>query len=257
MFVYDAPPALLQGRNILVTGAGSGLGKAAALTYAAHGATVLLLGRDEDKLAATYDAIVAAGHAEPALFVLDLQRAGDAEYQQLRELIAGEFGVLHGLLHSAAASAPSMPLEFQSLGTWNQLLQVNLTAGFALTVACLPLLRQAERASVVFTSSRAGREARAFWGAYAVSKHGVETLVDILAEELRNTSNIRVNSLNPGPCATALRKVIFPSEDPSKLPAPEDLMPLYLYLMGDASAAETGKRFDAQPVDGMPGADTR
>lgn len=248
MFQYDAPPALLQGRNILVTGAGSGLGKAAALSYAAHGASVLLLGRDEAKLAATYDAISAAGHPEPALFVLDLQRAGDAEYQQLREVLAGEFGVLHGLLHSAAVSSPSMPLEFQSLGTWNQLLQVNLTAGFALTVACLPLLRQAERASIVFTSSRAGREARAYWGAYAVSKHGVETLVDILAAELGTTSNIRVNSLNPGPCATALRKVIFPTEDPAPLPKPEALMPLYLYLMGDDSAEENGKRFDAQDL---------
>lgn len=252
MFHYAAPPNLLQDRNILVSGAGSGLGRAAALAYAAHGATVLLLGRSEEKLATTYDAIVAAGGREPALFVLDMQRAGDAEYHQLREVLSKEFGVLHGLLHSAAVSSPAVPLEYQDLGTWNQLLQVNLSAGFALTVACLPLLKQAKQASIIFTSSRAGRETRAFWGAYAVSKHGVETLMAIFAEELQNTSGVRVNSLNPGPCGTALRRVIFPAEDPATLPSPESLMPLYLYLMGDDSVHETGKRFEAQALTPLP-----
>lgn len=246
MFSYSAPRDLLRNRNILVTGAGSGLGQAAAIAYARHGANVILLGRTEQKLEATYDAIMANGDAEPTLLVLDLQRAGDADYNQLQEILAQEFGCLHGLLHSAGVSAPALPLQYQSLSSWNQLLQVNLTAGFAVTRACLPLLLQADRASIVFTSSRAGRETRAFWGAYAVSKHGVETLMEILADELRNTSRIRVNSLNPGPCATALRRVIFPSEDPATLPTAESLMPLYLYLMGDDSTHEHGRRFEAQ-----------
>src|SRR5690606_31474973 len=132
-----------------------------------------------------------------------------------------EFDCLHGLLHSAGVSAPALPLQYQSLSNWTQLLQVNLTAGFAVTKACLPLLQQADKASIIFTSSRAGREARAFQGAYGVSKHGVEAMMEILADELRNTSRIRVNSLNPGPCATALRRVIFPSEDPATVPTAE------------------------------------
>jgi NAD(P)-dependent dehydrogenase (short-subunit alcohol dehydrogenase family) len=246
MFDYQARPDLLLGKNILVTGAGSGLGRAAALAYAQHGANVILLGRTEKKLEAVYDAIVAAGGPEPTLMVLDLQRAGEADYNQLAEILATEFGALHGLLHSAGVSAPALPLQYQSLSTWNQLLQVNLTAGFALTKACLPVLQQAEAASVVFTSSLAGRQTRAFWGAYAVSKHGVETMMEIFSEELRNTSRIRVNSLNPGPCGTALRRVIFPSEDPATLPSAESLMPVYLYLMGDDSRHEQGRRFDAQ-----------
>jgi NAD(P)-dependent dehydrogenase (short-subunit alcohol dehydrogenase family) len=246
MFTYDAAPDLLQGRNILVTGAGSGLGQAAALAYAQHGANVILLGRTEKKLEATYDSIVASSAAEPTLMVLDLQRAGEDDYNQLAEILANEFGCLHGLLHSAGVSAPALPLQFQSLSSWTQLLQVNLTAAFALTKTCLPLLQQAQNASVIFTSSRAGRETRAFWGAYAVSKHGVETLMAIFAEELQNTSRIRVNSLNPGPCGTALRRVIFPAEDPATLPSAASLMPLYLYLMGDASLGESGKCFDAQ-----------
>lgn len=245
---YRAPPDLLAGRTILVSGAGSGLGRAAALAYARHGAGVILLGRTESKLEETYDAISDAGHPEPTMMVLDLQRAGEEDYQQIADIINQEFGVLHGLLHSAAVSAPSVPLQFQDLGTWNRLLQVNLTAGFALTRACLPLLQRADNASVVFTSSLAGRTTRAFWGGYAVAKHGVETLMDIWAEELANTSKVRVNSLNPGPCATALRRVIFPSENPATLPQPEDLMPAYLYLMGRDSLHENGKRFDAQKI---------
>jgi NAD(P)-dependent dehydrogenase (short-subunit alcohol dehydrogenase family) len=123
---------------------------------------------------------------------------------------------------------------------------VNLTAAFALTRACLPLLQQAPQASVVFTSSKEGRETRAFWGPYAIAKHGVEALMEIFHHELATTSRIRVNSLNPGPCATALRKVVFPSEDPASVAQPDELMPLYLYLMGDDSLHENGGRFDAQ-----------
>ena len=125
-------------------------------------------------------------------------------------------------------------------------MQINLTAGFALSKYCLPLLQQAPAASMVFTSSRAGREARAFWGPYAIAKHGVETLMEIFYQELENTSRIRVNSLNPGPCGTALRRAIFPAEDPATRPQPEELMPLYLYLMGDDSLHENGKQFEAQ-----------
>jgi len=246
MLEYKAPAELLEGRNILVTGAGSGLGKAAALAYASHGANVVLLGRTEKKLEATYDAILTAGGKEPLLLVLDLQRAAQMDYQELAQVVDTEIGMLHGLLHCAAVSAPALPLQFQDLGIWNQLMQVNLTAAFALTQACLPLLQKAERASLIFTSSRAGREARAYWGAYAVSKHGMETLMEIFAQELGNTSGIRVNSLNPGPCATALRQVIFPSENPATLPQPDDLMPAFLYLMGDDSLHENGRRLEAQ-----------
>ena len=246
MFTYSARPDLLTGKTILVTGASSGLGRAAALSYARHGATVLLLGRNLDKLERVYDEIETAGGPQPALMRLDLETAGEAEYQEVADIVANEFGQLDGLLHSAAVSASILPLQFVTLSSWNKLLQVNLTAAFALTKACLPVLQQAPHASVVFTSSRAGRETRAYWGPYAIAKHGVEALMEILHHELATTSRIRVNSLNPGPCATALRKVIFPSEDPADAVQPETLMPLYLYLMGDDSLHENGGRFDAQ-----------
>jgi len=240
---YQAPPTLLQDKIILVTGAGSGLGRAAALAYARHGATVILLGRTLEKLEETYDAITAAGGAEPALITLDLEKAGEAEYTELAETLAQECGRLDGLLHSAGLSSATLPLEHVTLHTWQQLLQVNLHAPFALTRYCLPLLRQAALASILFTSARAGREVRAYQGPYAVAKHGIETMVQLLHQELASTSSIRVNSLDPGPCATALRKVNFPSENPATLPTPESLMPLYLYLMGDDSRHEQGRQF--------------
>ncbi len=246
MFHYQAPPDLLKDKIILVTGAGSGLGRAAAISYAAHGATVILLGKTESKLEATYDTIISAGGAEPALMAVDLETAGDPEYLEIVEVLATEFGRLDGILHSAGYAMASVPLQHVTLNAWNKIMQINLTAGFALSKYCLPLLQQAPNASMIFTSSRAGREVRAFWGPYAIAKHGVETLMEIFYQELENTSKVRVNSLNPGPCATALRRAIFPAEDPAKRPQPEDLMPLYLYLMGDASLHENGKQFEAQ-----------
>ncbi|MDY6983763.1 MAG: YciK family oxidoreductase [Pseudomonadota bacterium] len=246
MFAYTPRPDLLAGKTILVTGAGSGLGRAAALSYAKHGATVLLLGRKLEKLEATYDAIEAAGGPEPALMTLDFETAREPEYDEVAQIVANEFGKLDGLLHSAGVAAPIVPLQFVTLTNWNKLLQVNLTAAFALTRACIPVLQQAAQASLIFTSAKAGREMRAFGGPYAIAKHGVEALMEIFHQELATTSRIRVNSLNPGPCATALRKVVFPAEDPTTLPQPEALMPLYLYLMGDDSLHENGRRFDAQ-----------
>src|SRR5690606_23765619 len=172
--------------------------------------------------------IEAEGLPEPALFVLDLERADENNYFELANLIHDEFGRLDGLLHNAGVFAPILPLEHHSLESWQRLIHVNLTASFAMTRACLPLLRASESASLIFTSSTAGRELNAYWGGYAIAKHAVENLADIFHLELENTSKIRVNTLNPGPCATALRKVGFPAEDPSTLPKPEDLMDLYL-----------------------------
>lgn len=246
MFEYRPTPDFLANKIILVTGASSGLGRAAALAYAQHGATLILLGRNEAKLNAVYDEIEAYGGKQPAVMVLDLLKADDNSYQEVATTIANEFGLLDGLLHSAGTMSQVLPLEHVTLESWEQQLKVNLTASYALTRHCLPLLRRADSASVVFTSSTAGREIRAYWGPYAIAKHGVENLMQLFHDELHSTSNIRVNSLNPGPCATALRRVAFPSEDPALRPRPEMLMAPYLYLMGDDSRTENGRQFSSQ-----------
>lgn len=243
---YQPRPDLLAGRTILVTGAGDGIGRAAARSYAAHGATVVLLGRTTGKLEAAYDEIEAAGGPQPAIFPLDLESAGEEAYAGLAGAVGETFGELHGLLHNAGVLGERRPIEHTTWPAWQQVLQVNVHAAFLLTRALLPLLRAAPRASVLFTASSVGRRGRAYWGAYAVSKFATEGLMQVLADELENTGEVRVNSLNPGATATAMRRAAYPGEDPRSNPSPEAIMPAYLYLMGDDSVGIHGRALDAR-----------
>lgn len=246
MFDYQAPPELLKDKVILVTGATSGIGRAAALSYAKHGATVILHGRQVDKLEALYDEIEAAGYTQAAITPLDLETAGENQYQELADSIFQEFGRLDGLLNNAAVLGNLIPIQQYPLATWNQVIQINLNAQFALCRYCLPLLQEARQGSIIFTSSSAGRQAYAYWGAYTVSKAAIESLAQVMFLELENTSKIRVNTVNPGATASKMRKKAFPAENPEKLPQPEDIMPVFLYLMGDDSLHENGRQFNAQ-----------
>ncbi len=243
---YSPRPDLLKGRNILVSGAGDGIGRCAALTFARHGATVLLLGRTGSKLEAVYDEIEAAGGPKPGIVEMDLASAPEQSYANLADGLAGEFEHLDGLLHNAALLGDRTPVDNAAYDTWCEVMHVNVNAQFALTRALLPLLRQSRSASVILTSSTVGRVGRAYWGAYAVSKFATEGFMQVLAQELENTSKIRVNTLNPKATNTAMRRAAYPAENPADNPSPEDIMPAYLFLMGDDSAGVTGKAFDAR-----------
>ena len=245
---YVAAADLLINRVLLITGASAGIGRVAALTCAAHGATVILLGRDNDKLNAVYDEIVSAGHPTPAILTLDLSQASAASCREVADVIETTFGRLDGILHNAAVLGEITPLEMYDPDTWDFVMNVNLRAPFVLTQALLPLLKQSPDASVVMTTSSVGRRARAFWGAYAISKCGVEGLVQMLSDELAAISAIRVNAINPGGTRTNMRASAYPGENPQTVKAPEELMPLYLYLLGPDSAGISGQSFDAQPV---------
>lgn len=238
---YQAPPNLLKDRVILVTGAGQGVGRTAALTFAAHGATVILHGRKVPKLEAVYDEIEAAGCAKPAIFPLNLEQACDKDYEAFAQAIEREFGHLDGILHNAAQGQRLSPLENQSLDLWLQLLRVNLAAPFALTRACFPLLKLSPDASVVFTGESHGHAPAAYWGGFAVAKSGLETLVKIWSEEWDMYPQLRVNALIPGPVASPQRTMTHPGEVKDALPRPEDLMPHYLYLMGQDSRGVSGQ----------------
>ena len=243
---YKPAPDLLQGKTILVTGAGDGIGRTAALTYASHGATVILLGRTESKLEQVYDEIEAAGWPKPGLVALDLATATEENAVNLANGLAGEFPHLDGLLHNASILGERRPIESTAYTAWQEVMQVNVNAQFLLTRHLLPLLQAAPAASIIFTSSSVGRTGRAYWGAYAVSKFATEGFMQVLADELENTSKVRVNSLNPGATNTAMRRSAYPAEKPSNNPSPEDIMATYLYLMGDDSAGVTGEAFNAR-----------
>ncbi|MFC3285328.1 YciK family oxidoreductase [Litchfieldella rifensis] len=244
---YQAPADLLADRVILVTGAGDGIGRAAALAYARHGATVILLGRTIAKLETVYDEIEAAGGPQPAIFPLNFEGATLKDFHDMAETLDREFGRLDGLLHNAGLLGRITPFEQYNPELWDQVMQVNFNGPVWMTQALLPLLKAANDASVIFTSSSVGRRGRAFWGAYAVSKFATEGFMEVLADELDNLTTIRVNSLNPGATRTQMRKTAYPGEDPDKLRNPEEIMPTYLWLMGPDSRGHTGERFDAQP----------
>lgn len=244
---YQAPNDLLKDKVILVTGAGDGIGKEAALTYAAHGATVVLLGRTTKKLEQVYDQIDGNGYPQAAIVPLNLETAAEHDYIELANTIQKEFGRLDGILHNASLLGARTPLANFEPSTFDQVMKVNVTAQFLLNQALIPLLQQAPNASIVFTTSSVGRKARAYWGAYSVSKFATEAMMQLLADELENISNIRVNAINPGATRTSMRAFAYPAEDPNTLKTPTDIMPLYLYLMGDDSKDVNGQSIDAQP----------
>lgn len=244
---YSPRADLLAERVILVTGAGDGIGRAAARSFAAHGATVILLGKTQAKLELVYDEILAADHPEPMILPLDLQYLTPDTAQAIADTIDEELGRLDGLLHNAALLGSVTPIADYSPERWQQVMQVNVHAAFLLTKALLPLLTQAPDASILFTSSSVGRQGRAFWGAYAVSKFAVEGMMETLADELEEVTRVRVNAINPGGTRTRMRAAAYPGENPNTRPAADSLMPLYLYLMGSDSDNITGRSFDAQP----------
>lgn len=243
---YFPRPDLLAERVILVTGASSGLGRAASLAYARHGATVALLARNAANLEAVYDEIVAAGGPEPAMFPYDLGAADDRSLETLAGTIAHHLKRLDGVLHSAHQFYSLTPLELQTLEQWQTLMRVNLIAPFALTRACLPLLKQAPDASVVFTGETHGHRPGAYWGGYAVAKSGLETLTRIWADELDSIPNLRVNTLIPGQVATTLRARTHPGLAPETLTRIDTLIPWYLYLLGEDSRAVRGQIIECQ-----------
>jgi NAD(P)-dependent dehydrogenase (short-subunit alcohol dehydrogenase family) len=245
MFNYQAKPQALAGKVILVTGAGDGIGKEAALQYASHGATVILLGKTTSKLTAVYDQIVAAGQPEPAIIPLDLKGATAKHYRDMAATIKAEFGKLDGVLHNAGMLGVLSPFEHIDLETWQDIMQVNVTAAMLMSQALIPVLKLSPAASIVFTSSGVGRKAKAYWGGYAVSKFATEGLMQLMAAEFEGSS-IRVNAINPGATRTKMRSRAYPGEDQLSLPTAAQIMPLYLYLMSDDSKAEQGQSLNAQ-----------
>jgi len=244
---YQPDNNLLAERIILITGAGDGIGKAAALTCAAHGATVILAGRTVAKLEQVYDQILETGGPEAIIYPIDLEGATSENYDELCVNIAEQFGHLDGLLHNAGILGQRTPLSNYRQDVWDKVMKVNVTAQFQMTQALMPVLEKSVDASVIFTTSGVGRVGRPFWGAYAVSKFAIEGIVQVWASELEGLGSVRINAINPGATATNMRAQAFPAENPGSLKSAAEIMPAYLYLLGSDSKAVNGQSVDAQP----------
>jgi NAD(P)-dependent dehydrogenase (short-subunit alcohol dehydrogenase family) len=243
---YAAPPNLLHDRVILITGASDGIGKAVATAAAAHGARVILHGRNVKRLEAVYDSIVAAGQPRPSILPLDFEKAGPADYEALAAAIEKEFGRLDGLLHNAGMLGELAPIEHYDVAKWMRTMHVNTNVPFILTQGCLPLLKLSADPSIIFTSSSVVPRPRAYWGAYLVSKWASEGLMRMLADELETSPAMRVNSLNPGKVRTNMRLQAYPAEDRATLPEAGSIVAPYLFLLGPDSKGISGQTFDCQ-----------
>ncbi|WP_062060536.1 YciK family oxidoreductase [Cellvibrio sp. OA-2007] len=243
---YTIKPDALSGKIILVTGAGAGIGKTAATTFAACGATVILCGRTMAKLEQVYDEIEAAGHPQPAIFLINFESAVEKDYDDMCNALEDTFGRLDGILFNAADLGERTPLSNYSVSAWLRCMQVNVNSPFMMTQALLPLLERAENGSIVFTSSSVAFKGRAFWGAYAASKAAQENFMQTLHDELEGATRIRANSINPGATRTAMRASAYPAEDPETVKTPAELMPSYVYLLSDDSVGVSGQAFHYQ-----------
>jgi NAD(P)-dependent dehydrogenase (short-subunit alcohol dehydrogenase family) len=241
----EPSPQRLAGRLALITGATRGIGRAVALAYAREGAHVILVGRTVGALEEVDDEIREIG-GSATLLTLDLRRndkidaLGPTIYQRWQKLdiLVGNAGIL----------GPLSPLGHVAAETWDEVLQVNLTANWRLIRTLDPLLRASDAGRAVFVSSGAATRPRAYWGPYTVSKAALEALVRTYADEVANTS-VRVNLVNPGPTRTRMRAQAFPGEDPNTLPTPEDIAPTFVRL-AEPSCTDNGRLFDL-PTGGV------
>ncbi|MEL0115372.1 MAG: SDR family NAD(P)-dependent oxidoreductase [Gammaproteobacteria bacterium] len=226
---------LLENKNILITGATDGIGAQISKLYSSHGANIILLGRNEEKLNKIYDDIIENTDTKPLILEYDLNQISDNGAKEIANAISDEYGVLHGLIHNAAELGKLTSLENYSLDDWDKLMRVNLTAPFLLTKYLLPSLKEADNGRVILTSSGVAHKGRAFWGAYSISKAALKTMQEIFSEEFEESSSIKFFSFDPGATRTKMRSAAYPAEDPNNLKSAEDLNDYYLWFFSEQS----------------------
>jgi NAD(P)-dependent dehydrogenase (short-subunit alcohol dehydrogenase family) len=235
---------MLKDKVTLVTGASQGLGRALALAFAREGARVAINSRSEESIRPVAEEAEGMG-AEVLALAADVSRSADAE--RLVGAAVERFGRIDVLVNNAGVLGPRVAIEEYPEDEWRRVIDANLTGPFLVTRAAIP--HMPERASIVNVVSGVSVEGRAEWGAYSVSKFGVEGLTQILAAELQGRG-IRANAVDPGGMRTEMRAAAYPEEDPMTRITPEENTGVFLYLASDESEGVTGQRFKAQEFRG-------
>jgi len=232
----------LEGKVALITGGSRGIGKAIALAYAREGARVFICARNEADLGKAAEEIRSSG-GEASWRAADIAKA--REVKRLVRAACDTYGTIHILVNNASILGPREPIMDYPLSSWEEVLKVNLTALFVVTKEVLRVMVPQREGAIINLSSGVGRVGKARWGAYAVSKFGVEALTQVLADEVTDL-NIRVNAVNPGGTRTEMRAQAYPEEGPLTLPTPDEITPVFVYLASTDSQGISGKSFDAR-----------
>jgi NAD(P)-dependent dehydrogenase (short-subunit alcohol dehydrogenase family) len=240
---WKATDHTLEGRVILVTGAYGGLGSAVARAATRAGATVVLTGKRKRQLEQLYDAMVSEGLSEPVLHPLDMESATPRDYEALVDGLQRDVGRLDGIVHAATSFTGLTPIAMHKPDAWLRALHVNVSAPFALTQACLPLLTQAPDSAAVFVLDNPELLQRAHWGAYGVSKAALERFVAILHDE-HDAGAFRVHALLPAPMRTTLRRLAYFGEDTLQQPLPDATADAAVYLLSHDAVAARGTALD-------------
>ena len=237
---------ILKDKTIVISGAGSGIGRQAAKSFSEHGANLILLSKNIKKLETLYDEIIDENKNDVIIQPINFEIAEENDFERIISAIKDKYPSIDGLLNNAGVLGEKKPLEQYNYATWKNVIKVNVDASFLLTKSLLPLLKKSNGSSIIFTSSGVGRKGRAYWGAYSISKFATEAMMQIFSEELQNTSSVRVNCINPGAVRTNMRESAYPAENPETNPSADKIMKPYLYLMSDVSKEINGQSIDAQ-----------
>jgi NAD(P)-dependent dehydrogenase (short-subunit alcohol dehydrogenase family) len=232
----------LLGKTAIVTGGSRGIGRAIAAAYVSAGARVFICSRRAADVERTLGEIRAGGGTIDGA-------AGDVSSAQDVSRIVGaalqSLGAIDVLVNSAGILGPRTAIVDYPIDGWREVVEINLTGIFLMTRAVLPGMLGRRTGSIINLTSGVGRVGKAKWGAYAVSKAGVECFTQVLADEVKS-EGIRVNSVNPAATRTPMRAQAYPSEDPTTLPSPESITPIFLFLAADESGNITGQALNAR-----------
>lgn len=232
---------LLEQKVVIITGASRGLGRALAHRFSREGAGLVICSRSEMSIRTVEEEIRGEGRDCVALAV-DISKPSDVE--NLLGAAFTRYERIDVLVNNASLLGPREWVLDYPYREWIDVLDVNLTGAFLVTKAVLKSMVEQRSGSIINVSSGVGTVGKPRWGAYLVSKFGIEGFTLMLAEELKDC-NVRVNAVDPGPMRTPMRRAAYPEEDPNKLKSPDEITDVFLYLASERSAGVTGQRFKA------------